>query len=1004
MTSALFRVGAACSRHPWRVSLLALVCSLVLCLGLQNVRVQSDPQKLWVPPDSVTATEQANFNDLFHPFFRVQQLIFYVDDEADKKHVSKHGDGVEGTCEDDEVKPVDDLIQKKYLLKMAELETAIREEVMNTPAGKLSLEDFCYRPIKGKGCLVTSPFQYWLGNRTLLEGDPDIKLTTACQTTDPTLKERSPCMDQNGVPVMRNVVFGGLSKDSCHENPDPCGETTPKAKALMVTFLLRNDLTNATYMQYVEMWEDQVFVNLASRFNAQILGDPVPYDGMKLAYMAQRSVADSLEVQTKQNAFIVFISYLVMFLYVSMSLGKFYHPIHSRFGLGFTGILIVLLSLGISMGVCSALFQMEVTMITLEVVPFLILAIGVDNMFILTNEFDRLLALRGLSSSMTSGTSVSGSRRRLEENEMLDQVLGETMANVGPSILVAAISECLAFLVGALTRIPALETFCIVAAVAVLADFVLQVTWFTSALVLDARRVRGRRYDLFPWLRQGIVLVPQKDESHGRRPSATEAWPYAGTNGGGLIKTFVERTYSPFVMRKSTKLIVLVTSLAFVLLSIVGSRDIPLGLEQELAVPTDFYLHEYFRVQTKYGEAGPPAYLVIGDGVDYTNGKTQTQLNQLIDELSGIRQYIQLPIYSWLHTFNQWRQMRYFLQEKIDDELCDCPVQPLDPFPYEVVNASHHSVFEPFFDGHITPNELFYPVVKNFSEISIDSQCCQQFGLCGAQYEGDLVFKTDEQGKINGIRGSRMRFQMNAMKNQTMFVNSYYYSHEITRKWSSRLGQVFPYTLYFVFYEQYSYIQGVALQSILLALLVVFGSIFLLMERNFRLSLIVTVCVLSMTLSLMGFIFVWNHSSTTATSINAVSVVNLLACVGLGVEFCIHMTHQFDFSRKNRLGITGNDHTKHAMSSVGASIISGITLTKFCGIGVLAFAPSMLFRVYFFRMYMGIVLLGFFHGMLLLPVLLSLFGQKAEYPNDFSTFLLSEEQEDTDEEANYSAY
>jgi len=89
------------------------------------------------------------------------------------------------------------------------------------------------------------------------------------------------------------------------------------------------------------------------------------------------------------------------------------------------------------------------------VIPFLILAIGVDNMFIISREFDRL---------------------RVEmPTHALDDLAGMTMAIVGPSILAAATSECLAFGVGALTNIPALQQFCTVAAVAVLADFCLQV-------------------------------------------------------------------------------------------------------------------------------------------------------------------------------------------------------------------------------------------------------------------------------------------------------------------------------------------------------------------------------------------------------------------------------------------------------------------------------------------------------------------------------------------------
>jgi Niemann-Pick C1 protein len=996
----LYGVGAFCGRNPWWVSVLALSISSLLCLGLRSVYVQTDPQKLWVSPTSVAANEQTNFNQLFGPFFRVEQLIFYADrHHAPPVHKPKQSvwslNAADSMCaaNGNPTNAVDDLIDRKYLLQQADIELAIRSAKVTVNNRTYSLEDFCYRPIKGKGCLVTSPFQYWLANRTLLANDPDIKLTTACQTTDPLLKDRAPCMDQNGVPVMRNVVFGGLARDTCHENPDPCGESTPKAKALIVTFLLHNNPDNASYTQAVKEWERQAFIGLAEQASARLLNDTA--SGMQLTYMAERSVADSLEVQTSQNAFIVVVSYLVMFLYVSLSLGKFTDRIHSRFGLGLTGIVIVLFSLGISMGVCSAIFQLEVTMITLEVVPFLILAIGVDNMFILTNEFDRLAALRGLSPS--TGTP----RRRTDEHEVLSKILGETMANVGPSITVAAISECLAFLVGALTRIPALTTFCIVAAVAVLADYVLQLTWFAAALILDTRRVRARRYDLFPWARQPISLM------HSEKTSSTSQSASGRIDeGGGVIKAFIVKTYAPFITRRTTKLVVLLSSLVFVLLSILGAQHIPLGLEQELAVPTDFYLHEYFRVQTKFGEAGPPAYLVLaGDGIDYTDAKVQMQVNQLIDDFSSIRQYLQLPIFSWLQAFNQWRQMRYFLQEKIEDGSCDCPEQPLDPFPYEELKMT--SPFDQ--GGNVTPNALFYPLVQNFSLIEIDSQCCQSFGLCGAQYAGDLVFRQDPHTqKPNGLLGSRMRFQANALKNQSVFVNTYYYMHAVTRTWQHKFQQlsnakhgkiqVFPYTLFFVFEEQYTYIQGIALQSVLLALLVVFVSVFLLMDRNLRLSMIVIVCVLSMTVSLLGYLFLWNALAPIATSMNAVSVVNLLACVGLGVEFCVHMTHQFAFSRVNRLGITGDDHTKHALASVGASIISGITLTKFCGIGVLAFAPSMLFRVYFFRMYLGIVLLGFFHGMVLLPVLLSLFGQEAAYPNDFSTFLLSEEQDEMDQD------
>ena len=52
----------------------------------------------------------------------------------------------------------------------------------------------------------------------------------------------------------------------------------------------------------------------------------------------------------------------------------------------------------------------------------------------------------------------------------------------------------------------------------------------------------------------------------------------------------------------------------------------------------------------------------------------------------------------------------------------------------------------------------------------------------------------------------------------------------------------------------------------------------------------------------------------------------------------------------------------------------GITATKFLGVTVLAFAPSTIFKLYYFRMYIFIVIIGAFNGLLFLPVLLSLVG------------------------------
>ena len=102
---------------------------------------------------------------------------------------------------------------------------------------------------------------------------------------------------------------------------------------------------------------------------------------------------------------------------------------------------------------------------------------------------------------------------------------------------------------------------------------------------------------------------------------------------------------------------------------------------------------------------------------------------------------------------------------------------------------------------------------------------------------------------------------------------------------------------------------------------------------------------------------------------NAVFVVNLVTSLGFGVEFCNHIAMNF-------MAQTGKKEirAKRALSEMGSSVLVGITSTKFVGVIVLAFAKSTLFKLYYFRMYLFIIILGAFNGLLLLPTLLSLIG------------------------------
>lgn len=152
-------------------------------------------------------------------------------------------------------------------------------------------------------------------------------------------------------------------------------------------------------------------------------------------------------------------SYCAMFLYISIAIGYFPSRLHTRFMLGFSGILVVICSVLIAVGLTSAL-GIGLSMISMEVVPFLILAIGVDNMFIISMCERKAHGI--LKKEMPPG-----------EEPPHDEVMALALEEAGPTITTAAISEFAAFIVGTSTGVPALTNFCITAALAVLGDYLL---------------------------------------------------------------------------------------------------------------------------------------------------------------------------------------------------------------------------------------------------------------------------------------------------------------------------------------------------------------------------------------------------------------------------------------------------------------------------------------------------------------------------------------------------
>nr|XP_055198078.1 protein patched homolog 2 isoform X5 [Nyctereutes procyonoides] len=739
---------------------------------------------------------------------------------------------------------------------------------------------------------------------------------------------------------------------------------------------------------------------LRSTLSLQLAQEALPQNSSQQIHaFSSTTLDDILHAFSEVSAARVVGGYLLMLAYACVTMLR-WDCAQSQGAVGLAGVLLVALAVASGLGLC-ALLGIAFNAATTQVLPFLALGIGVDDIFLLAHAF----------TEAPPGTP-------------LQERTGECLQRTGTSVALTSISHMVAFFMAALVPIPALRAFSLQAAIVVGCNFAAVMLVFPAVLSLDLHRRHCQRLDVLccfssPCSARVIQILPQElgdgtvpvgiahltatvqafahceagsqhvvtilpprarlvpppsdplgselfspggstrdllGQEEGTRQKATcSSLPCARWN----LAHFARSQFAPLLLQSHSKAIVLVLFGALLGLSLYGATLVQDGLALTDVVPRGTKEHAFLSAQLSASALSrpccphlpprhrAPGYTITGTG-SWVRG-IQAAFDQ--DWASG-----RISRHSCRNGSEDGALAYKLLIQTGDTQ------EPLD-----FSQLTTRKLVDK--EGLIAP-ELFYVGLTMW--VSSDP-----LGLAASQanfyppppeWLHDKYDTTGENLRIPAaqpLEFAQFPFLLRGLQKTADFVEAIEGARAACAE-AGRAGvRAYPSGSPFLFWEQYLGLRRYFLLAICILLVCTFLVCALLLLNPWTAGLIVLVLAM-MTVELFGIM------GFLGIKLSAIPVVILVASVGIGVEFTVHVALGFLTTQGSR-----NLRAAHALERTFAPVTDGAVSTL---LGLLMLAGSNFDFIirYFFVVLTVLTLLGLLHGLVLLPVLLSILGPPPE--------------------------
>ena len=418
------RLGFVISKRPLPTIIVGLLLCLLLTAGFSQYRLIQRSEDLYLPQSSQALKDLNRVEEHFPMRYKMESFII----------LPRKGNPLALTDE---------------IFRTA---LEIHEGIISIPG----FEDVCVKNPRSQTCIYLSPLEFF---------DYDTNKMDNVSETLNMIYNNPRILASNG-----RQGFTNFKNYFSYFKFDDNTKTIISAEALKVEYLVKDPTNNDIYERLTEF--ETKFLDYMEPTEKSLRSK-----GFTFLYNCGRSIDISVNDSAKKDITLMPVAFLLMVLFCGITLARFKNRILGHFKLALAGVFTLFI------GILSA-FSFVMLIGTpyvafAGVLPFLVLGVGIDNMFIIIDAVDRQ------HPSVTS-----------------DKRIARALGQVGASISMTTLTDLVAFFVSMVTDFPAIRYFCMYAAFSIIFCYILVITVFIGLLTFDVRRIEAGRLDLVPCLRK----------------------------------------------------------------------------------------------------------------------------------------------------------------------------------------------------------------------------------------------------------------------------------------------------------------------------------------------------------------------------------------------------------------------------------------------------------------------------------------------------------------------